>query len=171
MQEHEEDLRRLLGDEGARDELGLNRGRKAELRGEYLEGHDQLDTHLSRFRVLPVVNVLLGDRMPRPDRTPGEKDRWCRAMLILFKPWRLLEDLKHRGQSWTAAFNEMTFSDKAKETMLNMNVENECKDAKDKYEALRKAGKVKPLLPGHSGATASSDIESLTNALHRDAAL
>jgi ATP-dependent DNA helicase PIF1 len=55
--------------------------------------------------------------------------------------------------------------------MTNMNVENECKDARDAYEVLRRAGKVRPLLPGHDGAVASTDIESLTTALERDAAL
>ncbi|KAJ7656082.1 hypothetical protein DFH06DRAFT_899625, partial [Mycena polygramma] len=111
------------------------------------------------FRTVPFVNILLGDRMPRPDRTAGEKDRWCRAMLILFKPWRCLKDLKAGQETWTAAFNRTVFSDSARKVMDNMNIENECKDAKDRYEVLRKAGKTKPLIPGNEGFTARTDIE------------
>ncbi|KAJ7659696.1 hypothetical protein DFH06DRAFT_989348 [Mycena polygramma] len=122
---------------------------------------------MSRFRTVHVVNVLLGDRMPRPDRTEAEKDRWCRAMMILFKPWRTLKDLKRPNNSWTAAFEKTHFNDNARRVMNNMNVENECKDAKDKYEVLRKAGKVKALIPTRDGITPSNDIESLTNALVR----
>ncbi|KAJ7021406.1 hypothetical protein C8F04DRAFT_895542, partial [Mycena alexandri] len=91
-------------------------------------------------------------------------------MLILFKPWRTFEDLKSPTESWEEAFDRTPFSDSAKRVMKNMNVENECKDAKDKYEIQRRAGKVRPLLPG-SGSTPTADIESLTNALERDAGL
>ncbi|KAJ7774870.1 hypothetical protein B0H16DRAFT_1303591, partial [Mycena metata] len=126
---------------------------------------------MCRFRSTPVVNVLLGDRLPRPDRGAAEKQRWYRAMLILFKPWRILSDLKAPGETWEAAFVRTEFGDGARVIMKNMNIENECKDAKDKYEVQRKAGKVRPLLPGHAGATAATDIDSLTNALHRDAGL
>ncbi|KAJ7155910.1 hypothetical protein C8R43DRAFT_821243, partial [Mycena crocata] len=115
--------------------------------------------------------VLLGNTLPRPDRSPIERDKWCRAMLILFKPWRKLSDLKAVGQSWTDAFENTEFTAYTKSVMDNLNVENECKDARDKYEELRKAGKVKPLLPGHDGAVASTDIESLTIALNSDSAL
>ncbi|KAJ7046270.1 hypothetical protein C8F04DRAFT_938918, partial [Mycena alexandri] len=139
-------------------------------RGEFLHGHDQADTHLSRFRAVPVVNVLLGDRLPRPDRGPAERQKWSRAMLILFKPWRTFADLKSPTESWEEAFDNTHFTSNAKRVMRNMNVENECKDAKDKYEVQRKAGKVRPLLPGAGGAP-STDVESLTNALHRDAGL
>ncbi|KAJ7152243.1 hypothetical protein C8R43DRAFT_820320, partial [Mycena crocata] len=115
--------------------------------------------------------VLLGNTLPRPDRSPMERDKWCRAMLILFKPWRQLADLKAPGQSWTDAYEATVFTPYTSSIMTNLNVENECKDARDKYEELRKAGKVRPLLPGHDGAIASTDIESLTTALHSDTAL
>ncbi|KAJ7902452.1 hypothetical protein B0H13DRAFT_1621368 [Mycena leptocephala] len=103
--------------------------------------HDQHTTHLSRFRTVPIVNVLLGDRIPRPDRSPAEREKWCRAMLILFKPWRSLVDLKTVNESWSTAFDRVEFGANALKTMKNMNVENECKDARDAYEVLRRAGK------------------------------
>ncbi|KAJ7070426.1 hypothetical protein B0H15DRAFT_793474, partial [Mycena belliarum] len=133
--------------------------------------HDQSDSHLSRFRAIPCVNVLLGDKIPRPDRGVAEKDRWCRAMLILFKPWRTLADLKSPDTSWTDTFYATSFAAPALSVMNNMNIENECKDARNKYEELRKAGKVAPMLPGSDGAGHGTDIESFTNALGRDADL
>ncbi|KAJ7648173.1 hypothetical protein DFH06DRAFT_901081, partial [Mycena polygramma] len=101
--------------------------------------HHEVDTHLSRFRSTPVVNVLLGERIPRPDRGEAEKARWCRAMMILFKPWRSLSDLKDARESWTTAFDRTVFNPVAVSIMANMNVENECKDARDKYEVLRRS--------------------------------
>ncbi|KAJ7435577.1 hypothetical protein B0H11DRAFT_1634652, partial [Mycena galericulata] len=82
--------------------------------------------------------VLLGDRIPRPDRSAAEKDKWCRAMLILFKPWRSVRDLEDADESWTETFQKTHFSESALATMANMNIENECKDARDRYEELRK---------------------------------
>ncbi|KAJ7720618.1 hypothetical protein B0H16DRAFT_1226048, partial [Mycena metata] len=123
------------------------------------------------MRSIPVVNVLLGDKLPRPDRSPTEKQKWYRAMLILFKPWRSLRDLRAPTETWQEVFDTTHFSPGSLEIMKNMNVENECKDARDKYEVLRRQGKVRALLPGQQGAANSTDIESLTNALRGDAAL
>ncbi|KAK7027673.1 PIF1-like helicase-domain-containing protein [Favolaschia claudopus] len=148
---------------------GKIRGRKAEARGQYLSSHSQHATHLSRVRTIPVVNVLLGDKIPRPDRGAGERERWCRAMLILFKPWRSLTDLKDADETWQTAFDKCSFGPAELRTMKNMNVENECKDAKDSHEVLRKQGKARPLLPGRD--TAPPDTESLWTAMERDAAL
>ncbi|KAJ6470907.1 hypothetical protein C8R45DRAFT_937068 [Mycena sanguinolenta] len=88
-------------------------------------------------------------------------------MLILFKPWRDLGDLKERDETWAQAFDRTVFSAYA---LSIMNIENECKDARDKYEVLRRSGKANPMLPGFIGP-GTTDVESLTNALERDAAL
>ncbi|KAJ7756446.1 hypothetical protein DFH07DRAFT_722694, partial [Mycena maculata] len=114
--------------------------------------------------------VLLGNEMPRPDRSDTERNKWCRAMLILFKPWRSVKDLKRKDETWTNVFDRTEFSPNACKIKANMNIENECKDARDKYKVLHKAGKVKPIMPGNEGVP-SSEIESLTSALHHDAAL
>ncbi|KAJ7142800.1 hypothetical protein C8R44DRAFT_538963, partial [Mycena epipterygia] len=103
-----------------------------------LNGHPQASTHITRFRRVPLVNVLLGDKLPRPDRSSGERDRWARAMMILFKPWRSINDLKSTDQTWTQAFESYEFTDYALALMENMNVENQCKDARDAHEVLRK---------------------------------
>jgi hypothetical protein len=64
-------------------------------------------------------------------------------MLILFKPWRQITDLKAPGVSWRSAFESTVFTDRALEIMKNMNVENECRDARDTHNANRHSGKVK----------------------------
>ncbi|KAJ7612825.1 hypothetical protein DFH06DRAFT_929721, partial [Mycena polygramma] len=94
--------------------------------------HPQADTHLLRSRSA-VVPVLLGPTLPRPDRSSAEYERWCRAMLIIFKPWRVPSDLKDSAQSWADAFADALphFSREAKRIMRNMNIENECQDARD----------------------------------------
>ncbi|KAJ7917309.1 hypothetical protein B0H13DRAFT_1608479, partial [Mycena leptocephala] len=86
-----------------------------------------------------VVPVLLGPTIPRADRSPSEYKRWCHAMLILFKPWRVPSDLKGPAQSWKDAFERFDFSADAKRIMRNMNVENECQDARDDHSRQRKA--------------------------------
>ncbi|KAJ7118468.1 hypothetical protein C8R43DRAFT_901530, partial [Mycena crocata] len=138
-----------------------------------MTGHKQIDTHLSRLRVTPVVNVLLGAPIPRSDRGEAERLRWCRAMLMLFKPWRTITDLKLPSQSWQDAFDSTTFSPSSLLIMKNLHVENECKDAKEEYAKLRREGKVASLLDGvEAGADYSpGDVDSLETALRNDSSL
>jgi hypothetical protein len=104
--------------------------------------HPQFKSHRLRIKSDSQVPVILGPSLPRCDRTAEEKDRWCRAMLILFKPWNDPKALKNIGQSWADAFTSWTFSAHASSIMKNMNVLNECKDARDrdrsKYRRKRK---------------------------------
>ncbi|KAA1478248.1 hypothetical protein DENSPDRAFT_861822 [Dentipellis sp. KUC8613] len=57
-------------------------------------------THVSRLRTRPFVPVILGPTIGRTDREFEERSLFCRAMLILFKPWRRPSDLKMPGQTW-----------------------------------------------------------------------
>jgi hypothetical protein len=87
------------------------RGCRAEIQGALDKDHPQ-NTHVARFCRDPVVNMLLGETLPRPDRSPKERDRWAGAMLILFKPWQSAKDLKDPEETWTtAAYEKTTFSD------------------------------------------------------------
>ncbi|KZP32477.1 hypothetical protein FIBSPDRAFT_704486, partial [Athelia psychrophila] len=102
--------------------------------------HPQIDTHVARQRDLNVVPVLLGNALPRPD-TNGEAGhtRWCRAMLILFKPWRTSRDLKTADQSWDDAYIEwhVQCSSRVMNIISNTNLENECSDARDTHDTRR----------------------------------
>ncbi|KAK7001749.1 hypothetical protein R3P38DRAFT_2425326, partial [Favolaschia claudopus] len=103
--------------------------------------HPQSATHMARMRTTPLVNVLLGPTLPRPNRSPEEHERWARAMLILFKPWRTVRDLKTVTESWTEAHSQFAFSEASLQVMRNMQAEFECKDARDSYEILRRSAK------------------------------
>ncbi|KIO16941.1 hypothetical protein M407DRAFT_33403 [Tulasnella calospora MUT 4182] len=134
-------------------------GRKPLPRGSFLslddESHPQADTHRLRTRS-DVVPVVLGPTIPRPDN----RDEWCRSMLILFKPWRRPKDLKDEEQSWSDAFERYVFPECLQRVMHNLNIQNECKDARDTYNALRRAGKVQAsLLPGVLPEEEAGDME------------
>lgn len=104
--------------------------------------HPLYHTHLTGKRTVPYIVMLLGPTVPRPDRSPEERELWCRAMLILFKPWRKFDDLRHGYSSWSDAFEGAEFDLYSQQTMKNINVENECKDARDRYRSERLAGTI-----------------------------
>ncbi|KAI9068164.1 hypothetical protein FKP32DRAFT_1562280, partial [Trametes sanguinea] len=108
------------------------RGRKVEARGFFAEGHPQKDTHKLRKRTTWVIPVLLGDRIPRADRSEEEREDWARSVMILFVPWRHPGDLKNRSETWFEAFQRRRRSiHPTYESILkNINVLAECRDAR-----------------------------------------
>ncbi|KAG2155407.1 hypothetical protein DEU56DRAFT_696574, partial [Suillus clintonianus] len=91
-----------------------------------------------------VIPVLLGDALPRPNGSEEDYEKYCRCMMMLFKPWRDLRSLKGQHSTWTEAFQTETFSPIIAALIRNMNVENECKDARDKHAALVREQRAKP---------------------------
>ncbi|KIK76883.1 hypothetical protein PAXRUDRAFT_78570, partial [Paxillus rubicundulus Ve08.2h10] len=51
-------------------------------------------------------------------------------MLLIFKPWRSFEDLKTGDECWSSAFDDYAMPANMMEIVENMNIEQECKDAK-----------------------------------------
>ncbi len=102
--------------------------------------HTQYATHGLRKRREWVVPVLLGDRTPRSDRQPEEKEAWARMMSILFVPWRTPADLKGIGETWCEAFDRhrAAIPPRLQEIIVNMNVLSECRDARDANRNLRR---------------------------------
>jgi hypothetical protein len=159
-----------------RDKNGLRRskrnkdspkgGRKATPRGDFSsKKHPNFKTHTNKLRDVPFVPVLLGDALPRGDRGIREIQQWCRAMLILFMPWRKPTDLKNENESWTTAFKRSTFKPSMNLIMRNMNVENECKDTKDDYSRQRRTGKSTiPTLEHFATDNSNGDLDSLDTA-------
>jgi hypothetical protein len=88
-------------------------------------------THYSRLHRLPFVPVILGPSLTRADRSSEEYGLWCRAMLILFKPWRSIEDLKTSHKSWSSVYDAHSFPDHLQTVIQNINVEFDCQDARD----------------------------------------
>ncbi|KAG1890326.1 hypothetical protein F4604DRAFT_1533592, partial [Suillus subluteus] len=96
------------------------------------------------LREKSVIPVLLGDSIHRPDRSEEEYEKYCCAMMILFKSWRDLSVLKGTYSSWSEAFDNETFTPEFLNLIHNMNIENECKDARDVHAATVREEKAKP---------------------------
>jgi len=97
------------------------------------EGHPQQESHYLILRRVAQIPVLLGPSIPNPSKSPVEKETWSRYMLILFKPWRDVLDLKNPAQSWTDAYESSHngFSRRQQQIIKNMTVLTECSDARE----------------------------------------
>ncbi|KAJ6552633.1 hypothetical protein DFH09DRAFT_830256, partial [Mycena vulgaris] len=73
-----------------------------------------------------------GPGIPRRDR-PAIYARYCRLMLIFFKPWRHAKDLWSPGQSWEEAFTAFAidYPHSVRFKMDNMQILHECRDSRD----------------------------------------
>jgi hypothetical protein len=80
------------------------------------------------------IPVPIGPSIPRRDKE-NIRDRYCRLMLILFKPWRHANDLRDNGQTWQDAFNEFlrVCPTRLKGVMDNMQILHECRDSRDDH--------------------------------------
>ena len=119
---------------------GRHCGRPEESRADFSPEHPQCETHLVRRRTVWVVPVILGDRIPRSDRTDEERERWSRAILTLFKPWRHPADLKESSETWYEAYERYApaIAPEHLAIIRNMNVLSECRDARDKATLARR---------------------------------
>ncbi|KAH9903513.1 hypothetical protein C8Q73DRAFT_619981, partial [Cubamyces lactineus] len=129
-------------------------GRRAEARGAFLPEHAQYETHMLRKRASWVVPVVLSNRVPRKDRGAEEREAWARMMLVLFVPWRHPRDLKGESETWTRAYErrEGEISKDCARIVDNMNVLEECRDARDAMRAkvaVTEAGALGDLSNGH----------------------
>lgn len=72
----------------------------------------------------------IGPSIPRRDQKEVY-NRYCRLMLIFFKPWRHASDLRDPGQKWEQAFElfMQNCPHSIKEKMDNMQILHECRDS------------------------------------------
>lgn len=149
--------------------VGVQGGRPSSLRGRLSVPHPKSDTHQIRIRNKFVVPVLIGPSLPRPDRGDLEYEEWCRVMLVLFKPWRTVSDLISINQPWVDSFSSYQFKEEHTYIMKNMNVENECKDARDSHRATRflsdNGSPVNPTISAHPHAGNVDDFILADNEL------
>ncbi|KAI0682581.1 hypothetical protein C8Q76DRAFT_637083, partial [Earliella scabrosa] len=103
-------------------------------------GHSQRTTHVVRRRVIWVVPVILGDRIPRHDRGEEEREQWAKCMLILFRSWRKPGDLKCSTETWIQAYERQShlLTDLHKSVISNINSLSECRDARDRVNRARR---------------------------------
>ncbi|KAJ7462926.1 hypothetical protein FB451DRAFT_1043582, partial [Mycena latifolia] len=105
----------------------------------FQEGHLESDTHV--LKVSPYekrkVPVLIGPALPRREQSQLVEKH---ARLILFKPWRHADDLRHANQSWSAAYAQFIANclDDILECIENMQILHECKDIRDAHYAHRR---------------------------------
>ncbi|KAI0061063.1 hypothetical protein BV25DRAFT_1782810, partial [Artomyces pyxidatus] len=97
------------------------------------------------LRVTHHVPVLYGSQLPRFGRTDTETERYCRAMLILFKPWRELGDLLTE-RTWLDSYRTYVFPSHVQRVIDNIHIEDECRDARQRHDEDRRAGITQPLL-------------------------
>ncbi|KZV89579.1 hypothetical protein EXIGLDRAFT_570549, partial [Exidia glandulosa HHB12029] len=81
--------------------------------------------------------VIVGPSLPRGDR-PDQYEDYCKAMLMLFKPWRTLGDLKTDNETWSDVFHTTSFDDASQDVMRHFMELYECKDASEAYKDLRR---------------------------------
>ncbi|KAJ8473165.1 hypothetical protein ONZ45_g16394 [Pleurotus djamor] len=108
----------------------------------FLHGHPDKGTHLLcvRPRKFVHVPVPIGPGIPRRDRDVTY-DRHARLMLILFKPWRTLADLRPENLTWAQAYDDFLVSapPHVHTVINNMQLLHECRDSRDDhFETMRR---------------------------------
>ncbi|KAG2127794.1 hypothetical protein BD769DRAFT_1294014, partial [Suillus cothurnatus] len=108
---------------------------------ELLDNHVESKTH--RLVVCHpdrrCIPVPIGPSLPRRDRLEV-RERYCRVMLILFKPWISVDDLRSEFESWSDAFENFIKRCGPNKLfiMKNMQILHECKDSRDDHFANRR---------------------------------
>lgn len=103
--------------------------------------HSEAATHCLTISKACRIPVLLGPSIPNPNRSEETKEFWARDILFLFKPWRNPLDLKGKDETWLHAYQSYQGSIPVKYTAIiaNINVFNECKEARDLHRIKSRA--------------------------------
>ncbi|CAF4178953.1 unnamed protein product, partial [Adineta steineri] len=115
--------------------VSASRGRPANDRYKFLPQHPQYSSHILMKWTKPRIPVLIGPMIPRRERV-DTRERYCRAILTLFVPWRSISDLCNINQTWEEAFNtkQNLITPDMRRIIENIQLLHECK--KDRNEHL-----------------------------------
>ncbi|CAF4941219.1 unnamed protein product, partial [Rotaria sp. Silwood2] len=82
----------------------------------------------------PHVPILYGPQIPRRDRE-DTRERYSRALLTLFVPWRTVADLCDMNQTWEDAFKsgQHLISVHSRMVIENIQLLHECKKDRDDH--------------------------------------
>ena len=96
--------------------------------------HPQASSHIMIKHTVPVVPVLVVPPVPRRERNETH-ERYCRAWLTLFMPWRSVSDLCPSNQTWSMAFEDrkLSISANANRIIENIQLLHECKSDRDEH--------------------------------------
>lgn len=116
------------------EDIGHRRGRPANKRYLFEQQHPQATTHLLMKYTGSQVPILYGPQIPRRDRE-DTLERYSRALLTLFVPWRTVTDLCEVNQTWKDALNcrENRISIHSRRIIENIQLLHECKKDRDEH--------------------------------------
>ncbi|KAI0039800.1 hypothetical protein FA95DRAFT_1456037, partial [Auriscalpium vulgare] len=81
------------------------------------------------LRNVAFVPVPYGPKIPSVGEGEEESEEYCRAMLILFKPWRCISDLKTES-TWRDSYLAYEFPPYLRRIIANIQLEQECSFAR-----------------------------------------
>jgi hypothetical protein len=110
-------------------------GTKMNERHTFAKVHPQSSSHIIIKRSTPLVPVLLGPQIPRHDREET-RERYCRAILTLFVPWRSVQDLCHVDYTWAQALEarKSMISQDGYKVIDNIQLLHECRKQRDEQQ-------------------------------------
>ncbi|CAF1690146.1 unnamed protein product, partial [Adineta ricciae] len=135
--------------------------------------HPQTTTHLLMKYSEVHVPVLDGPQIPRQDRD-DTRERYNRALLTLFVPWRNVNDLCDIDQTWEDAFESRKYLISADSWKIIEKVQflHECK--KDRDEHLLKVivetqvdnDSIEPtLVPSNQGVDGEYEVDDIDDSI------
>ncbi|PPQ65631.1 hypothetical protein CVT26_000573 [Gymnopilus dilepis] len=95
--------------------------------------HPQKNTHKLGLRSKRVIPVILGPSIPNRATSSSAVELYSKFMLVMFKPWRLVTDLKTSDETWAMAYQHFEDTDMStdhRDIAKNMTLLSECRDAR-----------------------------------------
>ncbi|CAF4205637.1 unnamed protein product, partial [Rotaria sordida] len=166
---NETDLKYLSKSSTTEAQQNNQRGRPSNERFSFQKEHPQATTHvLMKYSQLHVP-VLYGPQIPRQDRD-DTRERYNRALLTLFVPWRNATDLCDINQTWEDAFERRKnlISAHSWKIIENIQLLHECKKDRDEHllqviaEAQVENDSIDPaFLPSNQGADGEHEADDI----------
>lgn len=131
---NESDMKHLSKTTVTEEKETNQKGRPPNQRYPFQEQHPQAKTYLMMKYTEPRVPVLYGPQIPRRDRE-DTRERYCRALLTLFVPWRTVSDLCDVNQKWEEALKsrQHLISSHSQKIIDNIQLLHECKKDRDEH--------------------------------------
>jgi hypothetical protein len=128
------DLKYLSKNAVSVEENVTQKGRPPNERYPFQKQHPQATTYLMMKYSQPRVPILYGPQIPRRDREDTQ-ERYSRALLTLFVPWRTVADLCGANETWEDAFKSRKFSISIHSWKIIENIQllHECKKDRDEH--------------------------------------